>query len=228
MQAWHSSFHAASARSCLLDRRKYFVTTSWIKHPVVLRGEGVELRPLATESLDALYRASCNADIWKLTSVDYSIPEIFYPNFTAALNERDSGKSYPFLIIDPKQSRIVGTTRLLEIHPNDKKLEIGVTWIDTAYWGTGLNTECKFLLLQYCFEELMANRVQFRAKANNARSRGALEKIGAKFEGVQRKDKIEPNGNPRNTAFYSIINDEWPEVKSALVEKIQGSKHAAV
>ena len=204
------------------------MTTSWIKHPVVLRSEGVELRPLETELLDDLYRAACNPGIWKLTSIDYSIPEIFYPNFTAALNDRDSGKSYPFLIIDPKDSRIVGTTRLLEIYPNDKKLEIGVTWIDTAYWGTGLNTECKFLLLQYCFEDLMVNRVQFRAKANNARSRGALEKIGAKFEGVQRKDKIEPNGNTRSTAFYSIINDEWHEVKAALIEKIQGSKRAAV
>lgn len=108
------------------------------------------------------------------------------------------------------------------------KLEIGVTWIDTAYWGTGLNTECKFLLPQYCFEDLMVNRVQFRAKENNARSRGALEKIGARFEGVQRKDKIEPNGNPRSTAFYSILNDEWPEVKSLLVGKMRESRLAAV
>lgn len=77
-------------------RRNVVVTVSWIKHPVVLRSEGVELRPLENESLDDLYKAACNPGIWKLTSIDYSIPEIFYPNFTAALNDRDSGKSYPF------------------------------------------------------------------------------------------------------------------------------------
>lgn len=206
---------------------KIILPNSWIQHPLYLHGAMVELRPLEKEHLDELYKVACNPDIWKQTSVDYSNPEIFYPNFNAALSDRDSGKAYPFLIVDIKSAQIIGTTRLLEIHSQDKKLEIGVTWIDTAYWGTGVNVECKFLLLQYCFEHLFANRVQFRAKADNARSRSALEKIGATFEGVQRKDKIEPNGNPRNTAFYSITNDEWPDVQSSLIHKIK-SKYTAI
>jgi RimJ/RimL family protein N-acetyltransferase len=186
----------------------------------------VELRALEKEQLDELFTVACNPGIWMHTSVDYSDPEIFYPNFNAALRDRDSGRAYPFLIVDRKNSQIIGTTRLLEIHFHDRKIEIGVTWIDSTYWGTGVNMECKFLLLKYCFEHLCVNRVQFRAKAENARSRRALEKIGATFEGIQRKDKIEPSGVPRNTAFYSITNDDWPEVQASLIDKIRSSSTA--
>ena len=169
---------------------------------------------------------SSNPKIWELTSANYSTPEIFYPHFEAAIRDRGSGKAYPFLIRDHAASRTIGTTRLLEIFPADRKLEIGVTWLDPRYWGTGANMECKWLLLRFCFEELCAVRVQFRAKAGNARSRAALEKIGAKFEGVLRKDKIEPGGNARDTAFYSIIDEEWPAVKLALERKLD-ERHAA-
>lgn len=203
------------------------MVTPWISHPVVLCGGGVELRPLESDWLGDLYRVACNPRIWEMTSVDYSVAEIFYANFTAALKDRDVGNAYPFLIIDQRLSRIAGTTRLTDICREDKKLEIGVTWIDTAYWGTGLNTTCKFLLLQYCFETLEAARVQFRTRQDNARSRAALQKIGARFEGVLRKDKMEPNGSPRNTAFYSILDEEWSEVKAMLVEKMHWSAHAA-
>ncbi|HJU26848.1 MAG TPA: GNAT family N-acetyltransferase [Rhodanobacteraceae bacterium] len=198
----------------------------WIPYPVVLRGPRFELRPLEPDDLDSLFEASSNPRIWELTSVDYSNPEIFYPNFEAALRDRDAGKCYPFLIVDRAASKTIGTTRLLDIFPADRRLEIGVTWLDPEYWGTGANMECKFLLLRFCFEELSAVRVQFRAKANNARSRAALEKIGAKFEGVLRKDRIEPGGTARNTAFYSIIDEEWPAAKAALEKRLK-EKYAA-
>jgi N-acetyltransferase len=197
------------------------VEAPWIKHPLVMRGKNIELRPLESETLDALFAVARDPDIWRLTSVDYSVPEIFYPNFDAALRGRESGKSYPLLIRLADSSQIIGTTRLLEITPEDRKLEIGVTWIASRYWGTGANTECKYLLLEYCFESLKANRVQFRAKSDNARSRRALEKIGATFEGVLRKDKIEPSGQARNTAFYSITHDEWPYLKPRLAAKLR-------
>lgn len=198
----------------------------WINHPVVLRGPRVELLPLEPGHLDSLFEVSGDPRIWELTSVNYSNPGIFYPNFESAIRDRETGKCYPFLIIDHVAARTIGTTRLLEILPVDRKLEIGVTWLDPEYWGTGANMECKLLLLRFCFEELSAVRVQFRAKADNARSRAALEKIGARFEGVLRKDKIEPGGNARNTAFYSIIDEEWPAVKLALERKLE-DRHAA-
>lgn len=176
--------------------------------------------------LDALFEVAQDREIWRLTSFDYSDPAIFYPNFTAALSDRDQGRSYPFLICLAGSERIVGTTRLLDIHPQDRKLEIGVTWIASAYWGSGVNTECKLLLLEHAFEVLGANRVQFRAKADNARSRRALEKIGAVFEGVMRQDKIEPDGKPRNTAFYSIVREEWPNVRDRLTAKLDSHRPA--
>jgi RimJ/RimL family protein N-acetyltransferase len=193
---------------------------NWIDHPIILKGNEVELLPLEEAHLDSLFLAASNKEIWELTSVDYSVEEIFYPNFRKALNERDSGNVYPFVIIHKYSNMIIGTTRLLEICPNDKKIEIGVTWIMKEFWGTTVNLECKLLLLNYCFETLEANRVQFRAKDNNLRSRRAIEKIGGVFEGILRKDKMEPNGMPRNTAFYSILNTEWGKAKESIKQQI--------
>ncbi len=194
--------------------------TQWIRHPLVLRGRKIVLQPLEVEALDGLFAASQDPEIWRLTSVDYSRPEIFYPNFEAALRAREHGKAYPFAIRLAGSGEIIGTTRLLDIAPEDRKLEIGVTWLASPHWGTGVNAECKYLLLEYCFESLRANRVQFRARSDNARSRRALEKIGAMFEGVLRKDKIQPDGKVRNTAVYSIIDEDWPGLKPKLAARI--------
>ena len=192
----------------------------WIQPNLQLQGKHIELRPLEFDTLAPLFAVAQDAEIWRLTSVDYSVRENFYPNFTAALKGREAGKTYPFLIYHTGSARIIGTTRFLEICPEDRKLEIGVTWLASQYWGTGANAECKYLLLEYCFDTLKANRVQFRAKSDNMRSRRALEKIGATFEGILRKDKIEPGGNARDTAFFSILNDEWPELKPTLAARL--------
>lgn len=200
------------------------MSTPWISHPLMLAGDLVELHPVEAEYLDDLFAVGADREIWRLTSVDYSDPLIFYPNFRAALRDRAEGRAYPLLIRLRGNGRIIGTTRLLELHPQDKKAEIGVTWMASAFWGGGVNIECKQLLLDYCFETLDANRVQFRAKADNARSRRALEKIGATFEGVMRKDKIEPNGKPRDTAFYSILREEWPELKLRLAAQLTAAR----
>jgi len=194
---------------------------NWINHPIVLKGDEIEVLPLEKEHLEGLFLAASNKEIWELTSVDYSVEEIFYPNFNNAINDREKGTVYPFIIVHKDSNKIIGTTRFLEIYPNDKKIEIGVTWIMKEYWGTTVNLECKLLLLNYCFENLKTNRVQFRAKDNNVRSRKAIQKIGGIFEGVLRKDKIEPNGIPRNTAFYSILDSEWEDVKQSIKNQIE-------
>ncbi len=107
----------------------------------------------------------------------------------------------------------------MDIQPNHKKLEIGWTWLHPDYWGTEVNLECKLLLLTYCFEELKTYRVQFKTDENNIRSRKAIEKIGGKFEGILRHDMIRDNGTKRNSAYFSIIDSEWGDVKRALVKK---------
>src|SRR5690349_16833892 len=190
------------------------MVTSWLEHPLVLRGRLIELRPLEEEHLDELFDVARDPAIWQMTSVDYSDPAVFYPNFRAALRDRCQGQTYPFVVRLAGSGQAIGTTRLLDIHPHDRKVEIGVTWIASAYWGTGANTECKRLLLEYCFEILGANRVQLRAKSDNGRSRRAIEKLGAVLEGVLRQDKIEPSGRARDTALYSIVREEWPSVKA--------------
>lgn len=197
------------------------MSTPWIAHPLTLAGRRIELDPVEEADLDELFEVGSDREIWRLTSVDYSDPDLFYPNFAAALRERELGKAYPFLIRLRENRQIIGTTRFLDIQPQDLKLEIGVTWMASAFWGSGINLECKQLLLAHGFETLGANRVQFRAKADNARSRRALEKIGATFEGVMRKDKIEPSGKPRDTAFYSILREEWPALKLQLAARLE-------
>ena len=187
---------------------------------LLLQGRKVRLIPLTQSSLNSLFEAAQDPAIWELTSVNYSRPEIFHPHFDATFASKAKGEVFPFLILDAVGHKVVGTTRYLELAPADRRLEIGVTWIRSEYFGTGTNDECKLLLLQHCFDVLGTNRVQFRAKSTNARSRRALEKIGATFEGVMRKDKIEPSGVARDTAYYSVIDSDWPTVKQVLAKRL--------
>ncbi len=194
---------------------------TWIKHPAVLNGNTIDLIPLQKEHLNELFLAASNEEIWELTSVNYSASELFYASYSEAISDRENGKVYPFIIFHKKAKKVIGSTRFLEIDQINKKLEIGVTWISKEFWGTIVNTECKYLLLRHCFETLNTNRVQFRVKDSNLRSRKAIEKIGAVLEGIFRKDKIEANGTARNTAFYSIIDTEWEAVKKGIIHQIE-------
>ena len=133
-----------------------------------------------------------------------------------ALLRRAAGEQYPFTIIDTVHNKIIGSTMFHNIFPEHRKLEIGWTWYDPAYWRTGYNRECKLLLLTYCFEVLNTVRVQLQTDENNERSRTAILGIGATYEGTMRKERIRANGANRNTAMYSIIDDEWVEVKAKL------------
>ena len=125
------------------------------------------------------------------------------------------------MIRHKETKEIIGSTRLFEIFPTDKKVEIGWTWLIKKYWGTTINLECKLLLLTYCFEVLKTRRVQLKTDVNNLRSRKAIEKIGGEFEGILRKDKIKANGESRSAAYYSIIDDEWEFAKAKIKDQLQ-------
>jgi len=144
----------------------------------------------------------------------------------SAVLKRATGEQYPFTIIDNQKNRIIGSTLFHNIYPEHRKLEIGWTWYDPAYWRTGYNRECKLLLLTYCFETLKTIRVQLQTDENNQRSRTAILGIGATFEGVLRKERIRANGVPRNTVMYSIIDEEWKDVKSGLMTSLQKGREA--
>ena len=189
----------------------------WIKHPTILKGQLVDLLPLERQHFDELYLAAADKKLWEHIPVDCSERERFMSVYDTALAEREKGNQYPFVIYHRETGKIIGSTRWFDIHPADKKLEIGWTWIIQEYWGTAVNFECKLLLLTHCFDVLQARRVQIKTDQNNLRSRKAIEKIGGQFEGILRKDRIKENGESRSAAYYSIIDDEWETAK----EKIQ-------
>jgi RimJ/RimL family protein N-acetyltransferase len=198
------------------------MTEHWIKHPTVLKGETVDLIPLEKEHFDELYLAASDKELWKFIPSDCSIRGSFNKGYNLALEEKDKGTCYPFVIYHKPTGKMIGSTRLMDIVQRDEKLEIGFTWLVKEYWGTGINFECKLLLLTFCFTVLKARRVQIKTDENNLRSRKAIEKIGGQFEGILRKDRIRDNSTSRNTAYYSILDDEWPaaeqKIKSQLNE----------
>ena len=176
----------------------------------------MKLVPLQLEHLPELAKVAQHRTIWEHLPLDGSDEKTLIGNLKTAILKRAYGEQYPFTVIDKTTGNIYGSTRLFELFPEHKKLEIGWTWYDPAYWGSGYNIECKLLLLTFCFETLGVNRVQLKTRNTNLRSQAAIKKIGAKLEGVLRKDRIMPNGEVRDTVMFSIINEEWDEVKANL------------
>jgi RimJ/RimL family protein N-acetyltransferase len=135
-----------------------------------------------------------------------------------ALCRRDEGADLPFVIQDCMQNRIIGETRLIDYVPEHRQIEIAWTWFAPHMWGQGYGTESKLILLRYCFEKLKVIRVRITSHSSNARSRQHLEHIGATLEGILRQDRIMPDGQVRDTAYYSVIADEWPQVERRINE----------
>jgi RimJ/RimL family protein N-acetyltransferase len=130
-------------------------------------------------------------------------------------------EAYAFGVRLKKEDRIVGSTSYLTVVSKHKRAEIGSTWYSREMWGTAVNPECKYLLLKHAFEDWGAVRIQLGTDVNNAHSRRAILKLGAKFEGTLRNHGIRPDGSVRNAALYSIINSEWPEVSSRLLSRVR-------
>ena len=194
---------------------------NWIQHPVILEGERVRLVPLDSAHFDELVQVAAQEQIWERMSINGADRDRIMHHLKTALLRRAVGEQYPFTIIDKVHNKIIGSTMFHNIFPEHRKLEIGWTWYDPAYWRTGHNRECKLLLLTYCFEVLNTVRVQLQTDENNERSRTAILGIGATFEGTMRKERIRANGAYRNTAMYSIIDDEWAEVKAKLQKSLK-------
>lgn len=194
---------------------------NWIKSNTILKGELVELIPLEEMYFDELGILALEKRIWEFIPVDMSSTEKCYQVFANAINEREKETQFPFVIFQKQENKIIGSTRLMEIYPAHKKLEIGWTWLHPDYWTTAINIECKLLLLTFCFEELKTIRVQLKTDENNIRSQKAIKKIGGQYEGVFRNDWIRDNGTIRNSAYFSIINTEWENTKKNLTTLLQ-------
>ena len=194
---------------------------NWLLHPVVLEGERVKLVPLDPGHFAELLKIGAQEKIWEFISINGAEEQILLAHLRSAVLKRATGEQYAFTVIDKVSNKIIGSTLFHNIYPVHRKVEIGWTWYDPAYWRTGYNVECKLLLLTYAFETLKTVRVQLQTDANNLRSRTAIEGIGAVMEGMMRKERIRANGEFRTTVMYSIIDDEWPAVKQLLKNRLQ-------
>ncbi|OSZ79638.1 hypothetical protein CAP35_09805 [Chitinophagaceae bacterium IBVUCB1] len=190
---------------------------NWIQHPVILESARVRLVPLAHEHFDELITASSDEQVWEFLSKSGYDADVLRTELQSALLKRMNGEEYPFVIIDKLTNKIIGCTRYMDIYPEHRKLEIGWTWYNPAYWGTGYNNECKLLLLTHAFEVLQCVRVCFKTWDKNQRSRAAILKIGAQYEGTLRNERIRYDGTIRNTLVFSIIDAEWQDVKANLI-----------
>jgi N-acetyltransferase len=195
--------------------------TPWACRPRVLSGRRVSLVPLTREHLEDLVRVGLDAEIWRYLPPAPSGAEDLARFVADALAEQTAGSSLPFAIVDAGSGRAIGSTRYLDIRPPSRGLEIGWTWLARSAWRTPINTECKYLLLQNAFESLHALRVQIKTDSRNERSRRAIERIGAQFEGILRCDRVLSDGYVRDTAYYSVVERDWPDVKLRLEAKLE-------
>jgi len=184
--------------------------------PVTLEGRYVRLIPLERAHLDELVAAGAFDEIWTWLSVRPSGRGGFERWLDAALAARDAGTEVPFSTVDVASGRIVGSTRYLNIAWESRRLEIGWTWITPSMQRTYVNTEAKYLQLRHCFEELGCRRVELKTDRRNERSRAAMLRIGAQFEGIARKQMRTFDGTNRDNAWYAVIDDDWPSVKAHL------------
>lgn len=189
--------------------------------PVRLKGKLVTLVPLDIQHAHDLFQAGNDERIWRYMPMPVSQTVAETEAWIAtALEDQQSGTQVAFAICLSETGQAIGSTRYLDIQRENRALEVGFTWIGTTYQRTGVNTECKYLLFCHAFETLGAVRVQLKTDGRNLQSQQAIERIGAKREGVLRKSRMMWDGYCRDSVYYSIIESEWSGVKAKLEDKM--------
>jgi RimJ/RimL family protein N-acetyltransferase len=188
----------------------------------ILEDERVLLRPLRESDIQHLLAFAENEpDLWKFSLTSAATKQGMEQYIAAAIKAKAAGTEYPFIVFDKLTQQYAGCTRFYDIQVANSALQLGYTWYAKAFWGTGLNKHCKYLLLQFAFETLGAERVELRADNNNARSKAAMQSIGCKVEGVLRSHAVTSTGARRDSIVLSILKDEWKnEVKQNLQAKL--------
>ena len=196
-----------------------------------LEGSLVVLEPLQQSHEQGLFEAAGDPSIWRYMPFDAGgtsdlsgSRSAFRAWLDAALAASERGDEAAFVTLDAGSGEPIGSTRYLSLRPAHRGLEIGWTWLSPSRWSTGANVEAKLLMLEHAFGSLGCVRVEFKTDARNERSRGALAALPARFEGVFRKHMILPGGRYRDSAYYSIIDSEWPEVRANLRRRLTPSR----
>ena len=183
--------------------------------PVTLRGEQVTLEPLDRAHEDALRAAANDGELWRLWFTSVPAPDAVADYIGVALGMREKG-GMPFVVRENANGGVIGCTRYFNVDAENRRLEIGYTWYAKGAQRTGVNTECKLLLLAHAFETLKCIAVEFRTSWFNHPSRNAIARLGAKQDGVLRNHQIAPDGVYRDTVVFSILESEWPSVRRHL------------
>lgn len=184
---------------------------------VVLTGKMVRLEPLGESHIPGLVNAARDPSIWRyMLYGDLTVEANVIEWVHMLLQRRANRTDLPFAVILQENNQVVGATRFLDIRAEHRGVEIGGTWYHPSYQRTRVNTECKFLLLKYAFEDWNCIRVQFKADSRNEKSLRAIERLGATREGILRNHMILADGTYRHSVFFSILDSEWPKVKERL------------
>jgi N-acetyltransferase len=184
-----------------------------------LVGRTVRLEPLTAAHGDGLWLASRDPRTWRwLSIVQPQTRETWDAFVQQALDAAAAGTEIPLVTI--RRHEIVGSTRFLALRPEHRSVEIGWTWLQPSAWATGANVEAKLLQLRHAFEVWSCRRVELKTDASNERSRGALEALGATFEGIHRKHMLVRGGENRDSAWYSVVDDDWPTVRARLEARL--------
>ena len=191
----------------------------------VLEDEKVLLRPLLMNDLEHLIRFSTEQpELWKYSLITAAGADNLKNYMQIAEKGRNEQKEYAFIVFDKTTNKYAGSTRFYDIQPDFKTLQLGYTWYGKEFQGTGLNKNCKYLLLEFAFEKWQMERVEFRADNENARSIAAMKSIGCKVDGVLRSNMPKREGGRRDSVVLSILKNEWEnEVKKMLMRKIGGN-----
>jgi RimJ/RimL family protein N-acetyltransferase len=184
-----------------------------------LTGRLVRLEPLDARHADGLWQASRDPRTWEwLSRLQPSTRAEVDTLVAAALAAADDGTELPLVTL--RDERVVGSTRFLALRPEHRSVEIGWTWLHPSVWCTGVNVEAKLLMLRHAFGAWGCRRVELKTDALNERSRGAMEAMGATFEGIHRKHMLVRGGENRDSAWYSILDEEWPAVEESLLARL--------
>ncbi|WP_226537409.1 GNAT family N-acetyltransferase [Fictibacillus halophilus] len=193
--------------------------------PPALENNRIKLLPLQMEHAKDLFQIN-SLEVWDFMLRKVKEESDMVENVASKIKLREQMKALPFVVILKDTYEVVGTTSLYEIDVNHKSCELGATWYAPAFQRTFVNSDCKYLLLQYCFEELGLVRVQFKTDERNIRSQKAIERLGAVREGILRNEKILEDGFIRNTVLYSIIKDDWSTVKQGFKDREESYIHS--
>jgi RimJ/RimL family protein N-acetyltransferase len=189
--------------------------SNWIDK-IDLEGKNVKLISLDKSHKNGLLNAASDGKLWELWFTSVPSNNNIDSYIEHAIKQKENGFEFPFVVLDKESGEIIGSTRYYNIQPEHRRLEIGYTWYAKKHQRTGVNTESKFLLLKYAFENLDCIAVQFMTNWHNLRSRIAIERLGAKQDGVLRNHRLNSDGTYRDTVVFSITNQEWSGVKKSL------------